>query len=302
MWPVMQSPPRQCDYIVQRRMESLEEMDRFWRRYINSIAQQRTWSAVRKLYCWVCKRVADALKSRLPQIKVSISNQDPAYDKLTQQDLEEIRSCTTVDGIMQIVGISKQWVDVSYLDEFYYDMADPLEPSIAELYIDRYKQLVQYMCCRVLLREAPDELLQELLQGVETNLESNGVLALIHDLDYKHFNAAQLLNEKECLKKLLNVPPGRLNCLHVEDGHSVAINWFINKLYMARIMFDGRCIFWPLLEHQVTSLELVGSLKLCLKGRHVPYMIRDALLCGQDLIQQTEVINALCLPHAAKMQ
>ena len=292
------------DYKVLRQNESLEVVDRNLVLILQRIAKQRKWSAVHYLYRWVCKRIADSLKDRLPQIKVSVDEhyiyKDTPYDLLTQADMEKIRSCTTVDHIMQIIGISKHWLDVSYLEEFYHDMADPLEPSLAELWLDRYKQVLQYLCSNVLLQEAPDaHFLKELLQDAETNLRSSRVLAVIHDLDYKHFSVAQLLNEKECLEKTFNIPPGRLNVLRVEEGHSVAIYWLIDERYIARVMFDGRWIFWPLLEHQVTSLQLVGALSLSLKGRHIPYLIRDALLSGQDLIQQTEVKQcAAYVPHA----
>ena len=272
--------------------------------HINRIfTEERTWSAVRKLYLWLCQRVAESLSDQLPQIKLSIDDHyslnNAPYDKLTQQDLESIQSCTSVYRIMQIAGISKQWLDISYLNGFYYDMADPA-PSRVGLWLDRYKQLLQYLCCKVLLREAPgdNEPLQELLKGAETSLQSSRVLVEIHDMDYEYFTAAQLLEQKECLAKILEIRPGRLNCLRVESGHSVAIYWLVDKRHIARVMLDGRWIFWPLLEHQVTSLELVGSLTLSLKGGHVPYLIRDALLTGQDLIQQTEVIKAIYLPRA----
>ena len=134
--------------------------------------------------------------------------------------------------------------------------------------------------------------LQGLFQDAETNLRSSGVLAVVQNLDYKDFSVAELLKEKKCLEESLGLPPGHLDCIRVEDG-CVAIYWFIDKRYIARIMLDVRCIFWRLLERRVISLELFGSLKLSLKGRHVPYLIRDALLTGQDLIQQTEVKNVL---------
>ena len=296
-------PDRHANYTVLRN-ESLDGINvvndhLLWQ--IKRITQQKTWSAVCKLYRWICKRVADSLEDRRSKIQSSIINDCSKLNgRLTQDDLEKIRSCTSVDDIMEIVGISNQWLDVSHLEEFFYDMSDPLAPGVrrAELWLDNYKQLLQYLCCKVLLREAPDRLLQELLKGAETSLQSSHLLVVIHELDYKCFNVAQLLKEKECLEKLLNIPPGHLNCLRVEDGHSVAIYWLIDKHHIARVMLDGRWIFWPLLEHQVTSLELVGSLTLSLKGRHAPYLIRDALLSGQDLIQQTEVIKPIYLPHA----
>lgn len=265
---------------------------------INRIAEQRTWDPVRKLYLWICTRVADMLQGRLPNIKVSINNQYrlkcSPYDKLTQQDLEKIRLCALVDEIMQIVGISEQWLDVSYLEHFIHDMADPPTVDITELRLNRYKQLLQYLCCKVLLREAPGdhEVLQGLLKVAEAKIQSSCVLIVIYNIDYNKFNVAQLLEEKECLEKLLGIRPGDLNCLRVEPAHSVAIYWLIDKRHIAQDMLDGRRIFWPLLLRQVTSLELEGSGTLSLKGGHVPYLIRDALLTGQNLIQQTEVIKA----------
>ena len=300
----IESPPLQFkDHKVLRQSEQLEMVDRNLVLILRRIAKQRKWSAVHNLYRWICKRIADSLEGRLAKIKVSVdehySYKDTPYDLLTQADMEMIRSSTTVDQIMQIVGISKHWLDVSYLEEFYHDMADPLEPSLAELWLDRYKQLLQYLCSKVLLREAPHiHFFKELLQGAEASLESSRVLTVIHDLDYKHFSVTQLLNEKECLEKVFDIPPGRLNFLRIEDGHSMAIYWLIDKRYIARIMVNCCLIFWPLLEHQVTSLQLVGALSLSLKGGHVPFLIREALLAGQDLIQQTEVKQCACMPHA----
>ena len=287
-------------------LDAIEVVDHELERQILRMAQESDWSAVHRLYRWICKRVADSLKDRLPQIKVSINDdytfKSAPYDRLTQQDLESILSCDTVDHIMQKVGISKQWLNVSYLEEFIDDMADPLAPSvhITRLWLNRYKQLLQYLCCKVLLREAPGdhEVLQELLKGAETSLQSSRVLIVIHDIPYQYFDVEELRKHKECLEKFL----GRLNCFRVESSHSVAIYWLIDKRYIARIMLDGRCIFWPLLEHHVISLELVGSLTLSLKGGHVPYLIRDALLTKQDLIQQTEVNKALCLPTLCSPQ
>ena len=302
-----QLPPNlHLDYTVLQQNELLDgikEVDHHLQWQINRIAKLRTWSEVRRLYNWICMRVADSLEDRRSKIMSSIINDRyKLNNKPTQQDMEKIQSCTSVDDIMHIIGISEQWIDVSYLEDFLRYMADPYSPGMhrAELWLDRYKQLLQYLCCRVLLRDAPDRLLQELLKGAETSLQSSRLLAVIHKLDYKRFNAGQLLKEKECLERLLDIPPGHLNCLRVEDGHSMAIYWLIDKRHIARVILDGRWIFWPLLEHQVTSLDLVGSLTLSLKGGHVPYLIRDALLTGQDLIQQTEVIKTIHLPHAIR--
>ena len=294
-------PDRHANYTVLRN-ESLDGINvvndhLLWQ--IKRITQQKTWSAVRKLYRWICKRVADFLEDRRSKIQSSIINDcSECNGRLTQDDLDKIQSCTSVDDIMEIIGISKQWLDVGYLEAFFHDMADPLAPGVrrAKLLLDNYKQLLQYLCCKVLLREAPDSLLQELLKGAETRLQSSNLLVVIHELDYKCFNVAQLLKEKECLEKLLDIPPGHLNCHRVEDGHSVAIYWLIDKRHITKVMLDIRWIFWPLVEHQVTSLELVGSLTLSLKGGHVPYLIRDALLTRQDLIQQTEVSKLIYLP------
>ena len=303
----IQAPaPQFKDPKLLRQNESLEKVDRMLVLKIRRIARQRKrrWFAVRNLYRLVCRRFADSLDGRLAKIKFRVHenyiDKYTPYDMLTQTDMKMIRSCTTVDHIMHIVGISKQWLDVSYLEEFYIDMADHQEESsLAELWLYRYKQLLQYLCSKVLLRIVPHiPFLKEQLQAAEASLESSRILTVIHDLDYKHFSVRQLLNQKECWDKIFDIPPGRLNLLRAEDGHSMAIYWLIDKRYVARVMLGGRPIFWPLLEHQVTSLELVGALTLSLKGGHVPYLIRDALLSGQDLIQQTEVKHCACVPHA----
>ena len=304
-------PFKDCSVLRQNEsLSGVEVVDSHLVWQIEDIAKQRTWSAVHCLYRWVCSRVADSLQDRLPQIKVSVNEHSrynyPPYDKLSHQDLQNIQSCDSVDGIMQIVGILEQWIDVSYLEKFLHNMANPLAPSfqMARLWLFRYKQLLQYLCCSVLLTEAPDELLQGLLQGAKTSLQSSKVLqssqvlVVLHELDYKQFSVAQLLKEKECLESFLHIPAGQLSCLRVEDGHSVAIYWLIDKRHIAQVMLDGRWIFWPLLEHQVKSVEIVGVLLLSLKGRHVPYLIRDALLSRQDLIQQTEVKQCAYMPHA----
>ena len=285
-------------------LDVIREADHQLAKQIDRFTEQGNWSAVHRLYRWVCDRVADCLDERLHRIKISIHEHCvyncPPYNKLTKQELEQIQSCKSVKHIMQIVGISEQWLNISCLVNFFSEMADPMVPKVyvTELWLDRYKQLLQHLCCKVLLRNTPDdhELLQELRRGgAETSLLSSRVLAVIQELDYQCFDVAQLLKEKECLEKLLNISPGHLKCIRVESGHSVAIYWLIDKRHIARVMLDGRWIFWPLLEHHVTSLELVGSLTLSLKGGHVPYLIRDALLTGQNLIQQTEVIITTCI-------
>ena len=261
-------------------------------------AQEISWYKVQLLYLWVCGCVADLLEDRREKVKTFVRDcnklKHPLYVDLSPQDLEAIRLKTTVNGIMEVVKISKQWLDVGKLEELYRVNAKSRDPRV-ESYMKWYRQLLQYICCKVLVKKAQGEPLlcmQQLLQGAKTSLRSSGVLAVVYDLDYEQFNVKELLNEKECLEKSLGLPAGHLDCIRVEDG-CVAIYWFIDKHYIARIMFNARCIFWRLLEHRVISLELLGSLKLSLKGRHVPYLIRDALLTGQDLIQQTEVKNVL---------
>lgn len=307
---MMHSPPRLCDYISQRQsagtsnswLEGIQVVDEHLDRHIDFIVGRMEWSAVIKFYHWVCKCVAECLKHDLLQIKETISDQDPPYDTLTQQALEEIRLSDTVYGIMRTLHVLQQWVDIRCLENFYYEhiiqrersTVPSLNPYTVKLYMEKYKQLVQYMCCRVLLhmKEAPDDLLQMRLQDAKTYLESSVVLAVILDLDYKHFTVDKLQGVQECLEKSLGLPCGHLNYIRSQDG-CVAIDWYIDKRYIARIMINVRYIFWRLLEHRVTSLTLLGSLTLSLKGSHVPYLIRDALLSGQDLIQQTEVIIAL---------
>ena len=297
---VVQPPEELQSLLLQQRksLDGIGVMDdhMIYRIYRIAQARRRSWGAVRKLYKWLCKCVANYLEEPLHDIKISVVDHcksgDFPYGKRSRQDLENIQSCSSVYGIMEIVKILEQWLDISYLDEFYHDMANPLNQTVLSN-IDGYKQLLQYMCCRVLVREVGNEpLLQELLQDAKTRLQSSGVLAVVHDLDYKSFSVAELLKEQKCLEESLGLPAGHLDCIRVEDG-CVAIYWFIDKHYIARIMLDVRCIFWRLLELRVISLELLGTLKLSLKGRHVPYLIRDALLTGQDLIQQTEVKNVL---------
>lgn len=273
---MMQLLPFQRDCPSQRRSEasdSIETMDYHWRWYIEHIAEKRKWCAVQQLYSWLCIRVANALDccGCLPSIKEVISNRDPTYGTISQQELARIPLCKTVAGVMDSVRITERWVDVSYLQEFYHRHTD--RKGMVELYMYWYKQLVQYMCCRVLLRKAPDDLLlQELLQGAETNLKSNTVLAVILDMDYKRFTVKELKDVQKCLEESLNLTPGRLTYI-CSKCSCVAIYWVIDKRYIARIMLNVRGIFWRLLEHRVTSLELFGSLTLSLKGRHVPYLI-----------------------------
>ena len=144
-----QLPPNlHLDYTVLRENESLDGIkvvDHHLLWQINHIAKQRTWSEVRKLYHWICMRVADFLEDRRSKIKSSLINgRYKLNNKPTQQDMEKIQSCTSVDDIMEIIGISEQWIDVSYLDNFLHYMTDPFsrDMHIAELWLDRYKQLL----------------------------------------------------------------------------------------------------------------------------------------------------------------
>ena len=259
--------------------------------------------AIRLLYFNVCQRIADILCDRLMNIKEVMECCEQGlmpYKGVSEAELAAVAACSRVISVMKILGILVTWLNTSYLDFFIFTSTEPnsLEQRRANYWLDQYNSVLGGFCCQFLMNELPGKFYEQLNKKGFVHMKHHSTLSVVYKRDFASFTLDDLRKEIAFLEELLELPPDVITYLDSEESNSTTVYWAFDMSYVLHVfsISDVRHIFWTLLEHCVLSLELKGVINISLRGRHVRYLIRNALQTGQDLIQQTEVCGtrAVC--------
>ena len=252
--------------------------------------------AMRCLYFKVCDCIAGILCDRLAHIQeaVKFCEQDlMPYKGVSEADLTAIANCRTVFSVMNTLGILAKWLNTSSLDFFIFTSTEPRsrEQRRASYWLDQYNCVLGDFCCQFLMNELPGKFYEQLNKREFVHMKHHSTLCVAYKHDFAKFTLDDLRKETAFLEQLLGLPPEVIRYLQSEEGNSTTVYWAFDMSYVMHIfsLSDVRRLFWKLLEHCVLSLELKGVMSISLRGRHVLYLIKNALQTGQNLIKQTEV-------------
>ena len=263
--------------------------------------------SMRFLYYKVCSCIADILRERLGHIKEATKFCKPdlmPYKGVSEEDLSAVERCSTVISVMDILRILDKWLNTSSLDFFIFTSTEPHshEQVRADYWLNQYNRVLDDFCCCFLMNELPGEFDKQLNNRGFVRMKHHATLIGQYKHDFANFTLADLRKETAFLEKVLDLPPEVIIYLQSEESNSTTVYWAFDMSYVVHMfsMSDVRQIFWKLLEHSILSLELKGVMSISLRGRHVSYLIKNALQTGQNLIQQTEVC-ACCIYSYLRM-
>ena len=256
---------------------------------------------IQLLYNNMCQCIANALDKQLDSIKyqVVVHCKQKRGPFRSVSEIDAIEFSPSAFAIMDELGILDRWLNTTLL-RFFITLSRPgsAQRRIADYWLQQYTKVLRSFCSGFLvtnLSDLPDEHQDQLRRGDLDNQGHQGMLCVVYEHEFTTFTLADLLKEIDFLKEILQIPPGVIKYLQTLPSNSVAVYWLFDMSYAALIFFDVHQLFWPLLEHRVLSLELKNVMTVSLRGSHVPYLIRNALQSGQNLVQQTEVCSTqLC--------
>ena len=256
---------------------------------------------IQLLYNSMCRCIADALDEQLDSIKdqVVVHCKRKLGPFRSVSEIDAIESSPSAFAIMDELGILDRWLNTTLL-RFFITLSRPgsAQQRIADYWLQQYTEVLQDFCSEFLVRnlsDLPDEHQDQLRRGDLDNQGHQRMLCVVYEHEFTTFTLADLLKKIDFLEEILQIPPDVITNLQTLPGNSVAVYWLFDMSYAALIFFNVHQLFWALLEHRVLSLKLKDVMTVSLRGSHVPYLIRNALQSGQNLIRQTEVCSTqLC--------
>ena len=288
---VKESDPAIKDY------EAIDEMG--FKRCIQCVKgisnKGKTDGAIRMLYFHVCKRISEILRHQLVYIKEVMGCEQGLmpYKGVLEVKTTAVSECSGVFAIMELLGILDTWLNTSYLDYFIMTSTelDTNEQRRADYWLNQYNHVLGDFCCQFLINELPEKFYEQLSKRGFVRMKHHSTLSVQYKHDFANFTLDDLRKETAFLEELLKLPPEVIIYLQSEEGNSTTVYWAFDMSYVVHVfsLADVHQLFWKLLEHCVLSLKLKGVMSISLRGRHVLYLIKNALQMGQNLIQQTEV-------------
>ena len=271
-------------------------------RFTLSVTEQAPDEAIRFIYIRICQCIANVLRDRLVYIKEEIREYceqgvgPNTFKDVSEDQIAAIAGSSTVFSVMRTLGILAKWLNTTYLEDFIFTSTedDSPESKRATYWLHHYNAVLGGFCCHFLMKSLPGRFYEELNNMAFVRMKHHCMLSVVYSHDYNNFTLDDLRKETAFVGWLLKLPPKHeiMSFLQCEEGNSTTVYWVFDMSYVLHIFTDVRQLFWPLLEHRVLSLKLKGVMSISLRGRHVSYLIRNALQTRQDLIQKTEVCNA----------
>ena len=209
-------------------------------------------------------------------------------EPFTSISQEEIRCCANVHELFDLLGFTEAWLNTGNFMNML--AAVPQQARDSAMYCMKvYHSIVREVCREVFLKNLPEAFHGELKAVKPSSFQS--LITVTYKKDLKDFNLTDLLENREYLHRLLKIPLDCFEFLKAESTHSTTVYWAVDTIYTAHAIRDiqqGQ-IFWLLMERGVIDFHIEGATHLSLRGRHVPQLIKNALLKNQNLIELTEV-------------
>ena len=216
-------------------------------------------------------------------------------EPFTSISQEEIKSCTDVHELFALLGFPEAWLNTGNFMDVLAAVHSPARDS-AMYCMKVYHSIVREVCREVFLKNLPEKFHNELKKAVKPSTFQS-LITVTYKKELKDFSLADLLENREYLHRLLKIPLQCFEFLKAESTHSTTVYWVVDAIYTAHAILDIRQgqIFWLLMERGVIDFHIEGATHLSLRGRHVPQLIKNALLKNQNLIELTEVCLHVCM-------
>ena len=229
------------------------------------------------------------LQDQLSKLRTYVDSQRRMGNKpFTSISREQISNCTKVHELFALLGFSEAWLNT---DNFMNMLAAVSRPArYSAMYCMKvYHCIVREVCREVFLKNLPETFHEELKAVKPSSFRS--LITVTYKKELKDFNLTELLENREFLHRLLKIPLNHFEFLKAESTRSTTVYWEVDATYTADAILDIQQaqIFWLLMERGVIDFNIEGATHFSLQGRHVPQLIKNALLKNQNLIELTEV-------------
>ena len=252
--------------------------------------------AMKRLFGIVYTRITteflhDQLNTLIPYVD---SQRKMGIEPFRSISQEQIRHCATVHELFDLFGFTEAWLNTDNFMDVIEAVSSPARDS-AKYCMKVYRSIVREVCREVFLKNLP-EAFHEALKPTKLS-PFRSLITVTYEKELKDFNLTDLLENREYLHRLLKIPLQCFEFLKAESTHSTTVYWEVDAPYTAHAILDIRQgqIFWLLMERGVIDFHIEGATHLSLRGRHVPQLIKNALLKNQKLIELTEVCLHVCM-------
>ena len=251
---------------------------------------------LKSLFGIVYTRITEViLHDQLNMLRTYVDTQKSMKNEpFTSISEEQIRHCKKVHELFAHLGFSKAWLNTGNFMNMLAVVHRPARDS-AMYCMKVYHTIVREVCREVFLKNLPETFHKELKAVKPSRFRS--LITVTYKKELKDFNLTDLLENRKYLHRLLKIPLDCFEFLKAKSTHSTTVYWVVDAIYTAHAILDirqGR-IFWLLMETGVIDFHIEGATHLSLRGRHVPQLIKNALLKNQNLIELTEVCLHVCM-------
>lgn len=250
--------------------------------------------ALKRLFSIMYMRITDILDDQLRKLIRYVNSQGKmGIEPFKSISREQTRNCDTVDDLFDLLGFTEAWLNTDNFMDVISAVSCPARDS-AMYCMKVYRRIVREVCHEVFLKKLPENF-HEALKAIKPS-PFRSLIRVTYKKELKDFNLTELLENREYLHRMLKISLPCFEFLKAESTRSTTVYWEVDVAYTAHAILDVRHskIFWSLMERGVIDFQIEGATHLPLRGRHVPQLIKNALLKGQNLIELTEVRLCTC--------
>ena len=245
--------------------------------------------ALKSIFGIIYIQITEILQSQFHRlIKWVVTQKDTKVQAFKSYNREQIRQCADIDELFELLEITGAWLNTDRLMDVISASSRPARDS-AKHCMRFYHAIVTDVCREVFLIKLP-EVFHEQLRAIKPSPFRSSI-TVTYKKELKDFNLTELLENREYLHRLLDIPLCCFECLEVKSTRSTTVYWEVDATYTAHTILDVRQgqIFWSLMEQGIIEFHIEGSTHLSLRGWHIAGLIKNALLKGQNLIKLTQV-------------
>ena len=245
--------------------------------------------ALKGLFGKVYARITEILCDQLSTLIMFVDSQrDLEVEPFKSISQKRTEQCKNVHELFSVLGFTKAWLNTDDFMDVISASSYPVRDN-AMYCMKVYRAVVRDVCHEVFLSNIPPEVRVELKAIKASPFRS--LITVTCKKELKDFNLAELLENREYLHRMLKIPLSCFEYLKAEPTHSTTVYWEVDAIYTAQVILDMRQgqIFWSLMEQGIIDFHIEGNPHLSLRGQHIPGLIKNALMEGQNLIKQTKV-------------
>ena len=249
--------------------------------------------ALKSIFGIIYVQITDILQSQLNRlITWVVTQRDTKVQAFTSIDREQIKQCKDINALFELFGFTEAWLNTDRFMDVISAASRPAKDS-AKYCMRFYRTIVRDVCREVLLIKLP-EAFHEQLRVIRPS-HCRSLITVTYKKKLKDFNLTELLENREYLHRMLNIPLHCFEYLKAESTHSTTVYWEVDATYTAHVILDVRQgqIFWSLMEQEIIEFYIEGSTYWSHRNQDFPGLIKNALLKRQNLIKLTQV----CMCH-----